>query len=185
MIMLVLGSVLAAQEENSRQGRFLFQFGGGPNFPFYDSATETLFSAIDAQAGVTRTKLALDLEFGYGLSPTTMFLAGMIGTGDALSYGGNTMQLNLYLYHLGLRWYPGAKGFYLSGLVGATKGLLMLNGSALSGSNFGTGAGLAIGNEFSSRNRGFTVGLEAATFGGSIEGQFESTVMVTLNLAWR
>ena len=80
----------------------LFQIGAGAGFPSYPGATEAMLSYADAQPGVDRVKVAVDLALGIAVSQQTYLMARIDAIGDRIAYNSQYMQMNLLLYCLGL-----------------------------------------------------------------------------------
>ncbi len=148
-----------AAAENANRG-FIFQFGVGAGFPSYPSALEATMSYADSLPGIARTQVSLDLALGYAVSQQIYLLGRADGIGDRISDSyGDYVQVNLYLYSVGLRFYPWTTGVYLEGSAGASSGV----------SDFGFGYGAAIGYDFTSNPRGFGLTVEAKYDGLQIE----------------
>jgi len=162
-IFVVIALAFAIPTHAAAEGNrsVLFQVGGGLYAPTYPSALEQDLSTIAAQPGVDRVKLSLNAALGVALSERSFLMGRIDGMGDRLADAYDYLQLNLYLYSLGLRYYPATTGFYLEGGAGATKGVLQssLYGQTASPNGFGFGA--AAGYDFNAAPRGFGLTLEA------------------------
>ncbi|MBL8966503.1 MAG: outer membrane beta-barrel protein [Spirochaetaceae bacterium] len=163
----------------------LFQVGGGLYSPSYPTAFEQVMTEAEAQPGVNRVKLSLNAALGVALSEKTFLMGRVDGMGDRLADAYDYLQLNLYLYSLGLRYYPRTTGFYLEGGAGATKGVLQssLYGQTTSPNGFGFGA--AAGYDFNAAPRGFGLTLEAKYDNFEFEGESAGCLTLALNLCWK
>jgi hypothetical protein len=187
-ILFVLITALAAPAIVTSQeaGRgTLFQIGAGAGFPFYPEGIEAAFSNLDSMPGVDRTKVSLDLALGFAFSQQGYFMARIDGLGDRLSINDEYMQMNLYLYSLGLRYYPEVTGFYIEGDAGASAGVVMISTGVTSVSSFGFGYGAGIGYDFTTKARGFGLCLEAKYDGLTIDSEQAGVLMLTLALCWK
>ena len=177
-----LSAPLSAQEERRS---LLFEIGAGLGFPGYPVEAEAVLSGLDDRPGVERFRVAVDVSVGFALSQNTFLMAGMDGTGDRLMDDSDYMQVNLYLYSLGLRYYPRTTGFYFEGNLGTTACLIQLSDLESRVSDFGFGYGAALGYDFNDSPRGFGLSLEARFNGLEIEGDAASALMLTLNCCWK
>jgi hypothetical protein len=167
------------------QRAVLFQLGAGPAYPAYPAQTETVLSYAEAQAGVERMKLSLDLALGIALNQQGFLMARIDGTGDRLYDSSDYLQLNLYLYSLGLRYYPLTTGFYLDAGGGASRAVIQASTGETYASEVGFGYGLAAGYDFNVSPRGFGLSLEARYLGLEIDSDQASAFMLTIDLCWK
>lgn len=167
------------------QRSLLFQLGAGSAYPSYPAQTETVLSYAEAQAGVERIKLSLDLALGIALSEQGFLMARIDGTGDRLYDSSDYLQLNLYLYSLGLRYYPATTGLYLDAGAGASRAVLQASTGETSASDFGFGYAVAAGYDFNAAPRGFGLSLEARYLGLETGSDQAGALMLTIDLCWK
>ena len=174
---------LALAAEGSRS--VLFQVGGGLSVPSYPAEMEEVFSLMEAQPGVERIKLSLDLALGFAVSQEAFVLGRVDGFGDRLYDSYDYYQMNLYLYSLGFRYYPRTTGFYLEAGAGGTKGVAQSSMGGDSASDWGFGYGGALGWDFNQEARGFGLTLEARYDHIEFDGEGAGCLMLALNLCWK
>jgi len=181
---LALIAPLAARAQSENRS-LLFQVGAGMGFPSYPPAVEEAFSYLDSQLGIDRVQVSVDVGLGISLSPKTFLMARMDGLGDRLFDAYEYYQMNLYVYSLGLRYYPSTTGFYVDGGLGSAASVEMTSSGDFIPSEFGFGFGAGIGYDFCPTPRGFGFTVEARYDGLSIANDEASGIMVTANLAWK
>lgn len=179
---LAMSAPLSAQEDRRS---VLFEIGAGLGFPGYPAEVEAVLSAVGGQPGVDRVKVGVEISLGIALSQNAFLMASMDGTGDRLTDYSDYMQVNLYLYSLGLRYYPRTTGFYLEGDLGSSACVTQASFIESEASNLGFGWGAALGYDFNDSPRGFGLSLEARFNGLEIEGDAASSLMLTLNCCWK
>ena len=163
----------------------LLQVGAGKAFPSYPSQTEAALSYVESQSGVDRIQLSLDLALGVPIGRQAFVLIRVDGSGDRLFDSIDYVQLNLYLYSLGLRYLPLGKGLYLEAGAGMSKGALESSAAETSYSDPGFGYTLAIGYDFNPSTRGLGLALEARYLGLSLDDADAGVLVLTLNLCWK
>lgn len=177
-----LSAPLSAQEERRS---LLFEIGAGLGFPGYPREMEQLLSYAESDPTIDRYKVALDLGFGVALSQNSYLMARIDGTGDRLSDFSDYVQVNLYLYSLGFRFYPSTTGFFLDVGAGATAAVVQVSSLGSEKSNNGFGFGGALGYDFCDTPRGFGLAVEARLNLLEIQGDDASSLMLTLNCCWK
>jgi hypothetical protein len=150
----------------------------------YDADTDAFFSAMESAPGVDRTTLGLNVALGYGVSDNGIILGRIDGMGDRLFDSVDYIQLNLYLYSLGYRYYPSRTGLYFEGGVGRVAAV-MTSSLGDSASDPGFGYGLACGYDFNADIRGFGLTVEAKYNSYAIEGVSQAGISFTGNLCWQ
>jgi len=183
LLVLTLASAPVFAQDNDRQA--LFQLGIGPGFPSYPSEMEAILSMMESDPAVDRLQLALDLGLGVAVSPKGFVMARIDGTGDRLDDGLDYIQINLYLYSLGFRYYPDTTGFYLEGNLGASVGVTQSSMFDTESSESGPGFGAALGYDFARKATGFGIVLEARYNFLTIEDYDYGQLMATVNLCWK
>jgi len=163
----------------------MFQLGVGMAVPMYDADTEAVFSYMESMPGVDRITLGLNLALGYGVSPTGIIMGRIDGMGDRLYDGVDYMQMNLYLYSLGYRFYPSKTGLYFEGGVGSAVAVGQTSTLGDSTSDPGFGFGVACGYDFNPVIRGFGLTVEAKYNSYNIEGSSEAGISLVGNLCWK
>ncbi len=183
-LIIVLAVPSLATSQDAGRG-LLFQIGAGSSFPSYPSQLETVLSYMDSMPGIDRMKLSLDIALGTAVSQQAYIMARVDGMADRLYDSQDFIQLNLYLYSLGLRYYPSVTGFYVEGGAGASREVLQSSVAGDTASDFAFGFGAAIGYDFNSKARGFGLCVEAKYDNLTIENEQVSGLMLTLNLCWK
>ena len=107
------------------------------------------------------------------------------GTGDRLYDSKDYLQINLYLYSLGARFYPQTTGLYFEGGAGMTAAVLQTSFAGNSSSNNGFGFGGGIGYDFARGSTGFGLNLEAKYDFMEIESYQFGAFMLTVDLCWK
>lgn len=174
---------LAASQGSGRG--VLFQLGAGAGFPSYPGQAEAAFSYLDSMPGVDRLKLSLDVALGAAISQQAYFMARIDGIGDRIYDSSTWVQMNLYLFSAGLRYYPSVTGFYVEAGAGASKAVAQSSLGTSSSSDFGFGYGAAVGYDLNADAKGFGLTLEAKYDNLSISGEQAGAFMLTLNLCWK
>ena len=167
------------------QGIFISQVGIGAAMPSYPSAVEYLFSAAESSPGVDRIKFSLDIAAGLSVSPGYYIMARIDGMGDRVFDSADYLQLNLYLYSMGLRAYLPESGLYAEAGAGGSRAIASSSTGGSSASDFDFGYALAMGYSFSRSRRGIGLGLEARYLGLSIDNESCGGLMLTVNLCWQ
>ena len=183
-ILLVAAVPIFCQDVGPAPG-ILIQLGAGKAFPSYPSQTEAVFSYVESQPGVNRIQLILDLALGVPIGRQVFVLARVDGSGDRLYDASDYLQLNLYLYSLGLRYLPMTTGLYLEAGAGMSRGALDSSSAETSYSDPGFGYALAIGYDFNRSTRGGGLALEARYLGLSFDDASVGVLSLTLNLCWK
>ncbi len=183
LIATLAAPTLAASQDSGRG--VLFQLGAGASFPSYPSQVETVLSYMDSVPGIDRLKLSLDIALGAAISQQTYVMARVDGMADRLYDSHDFIQMNLYLYSLGLRYYPSVTGFYIEGGAGASREVLQSSVAGDLASDFAFGFGAAIGYDFNRNARGFGLCVEAKYDNLTIENEQVGALMLTLNLCWK
>jgi hypothetical protein len=173
----------AAAAEGPRMA--LLQLGGGLAIPVYPADLETAISEAESQPGVNRITLSLDLGLGIAVSQEAYLMGRIDGCGDRLYDSSGYLQLNMYLFSLGVRYYPMVTGLYIEGAGGASRGVLDTSVGTTVSPDFGFGYGVALGYDFTRSVRGFGLLLEARYLGLTIESEQAGCVMLTVDLCWK
>jgi len=185
LFVLLSLSPLAAQTRAERDRGFMFEIGLGLGKPVYDPATASVFDLLDADPTITHVTVGLDLGLGYAIGPKSYLILRASGVGDRYEDSIDFLQMNLYLYSIEGRFYPFTTGLFLEGGIGASRAVLQDSVYGTSSTDFGTGAGLGLGYEFSSRKTGFTLAVKVRVMTLTIEGDVESAGMALLCLTWK
>ena len=175
---------MGAFADEGRRGA-MFQLGVGMATPMYDADTEAFFSYMESMPGVDRMRLSLNIALGFGVSPGGIILGRMDGMGDRVYDGIDYMQMNLYLYSLGYRFYPSKTGLYFEGGVGSSVAVMQTSSLGNSTSDHGFGFGVACGYDFNTNIRGFGLIIEAKHNSYEIEGSSEAGISLVGNLCWK
>jgi len=181
----VMAPDLAFSQDNADDTRrgLLAQIGLGPAYPQYPSDIESELTYLDSIPGIDRTKLSLDLELGFPIERNLYIMAGIMGSADRLEGPGGWMQINLYLYALGLRGYLG--GLYAEALAGSSKAVIDTSWGSYASSTSSFGYGGALGYDFFPKHHGVSLSLEARYNVFNIEGTEVGDFMFLLNLLYK
>lgn len=186
MLALIVALALPTLATAQNEGRgVLFQIGAGAYFPSYPGQLEADFSYVDSLPGVDRLKLSLDVALGVAVSQEAYLMARVDGAGDRVYSSSEWLQMNLYLFSVGFRYYPEVTGFYLEGEVGASKAVVQASSGVSSSSDLGFGFGAALGYDFNRNPRGFGLSIEAKYDSLTVESDKVGALMLTLNLCWK
>ncbi|PKL08979.1 MAG: hypothetical protein CVV51_06145 [Spirochaetae bacterium HGW-Spirochaetae-7] len=184
MLFFMICAVTGAFADEGRRGA-MFQLGAGMAIPIYDDGTEAFFSAMESTPGIDRITLGLNVALGYGVSPNGIILGRIDGMGDRVYDSVDFIQMNLYLYSLGYRYYPSKTGLYIEGGIGSAVMVYMDSSSYNSSSDPGLGFGVACGYDFNADIRGFGLTVEAKYNSYDIEGINEAGISLVGNLCWK
>jgi hypothetical protein len=183
-VLVALVASVGFASAQQRQGSILFQAGLGLGFPKYTPELDAVLAVAEAQPGISRIKVGLDLGIGFAATEQLYVLVGIDGIGDRLTEGASYLQINSYLFSGGIRYYPSITGFYFGLGAGSAKMVLDADGStATSPSGFG-GYG-CIGYDLNKNPRGFGAALEAKYDYVTISGDSAGLFMITANLCWK
>jgi hypothetical protein len=185
IIALILALAVPAFAQEPVQRGVLFQLGAGPSFPSYPAEVEYLLDYMESEPGMVRVKVAVDIALGFPVMDTSYLMLRMDGFGDRFEYLGEYMQLNSYLYSIGLRHYPSGTGLYAEAGLGASAMVVMGTDMITETSEFGSGFGLALGYDFNKSPRGFGLTLEGKYNWLTVEGDQVSGLMLLLSLCWK
>ncbi len=177
---------VAAQNDDEAKKELrglLAQIGLGIAYPQYPSWVESELTYLDSIPGVDRTKLSLDLELGFPIEWNLYIMAGIIGSADRITGPGGWMQINLYLYALGLRGYLG--GLYAEALAGSSSAVIDTSWGSYASSTSSFGYGGTLGYDFFPKHRGVSLSLEARYNVFNIEGTAVGDFMFLLNLLYK
>ncbi len=179
-VALTLPSMALAAERS----RFvLFQVGCGLSMPSYPAETEDAFTILESQPGVERLKLSLDLALGFAVSQRAFMLGRVDGFADRLYEDNDYLQMNLYIYSIGFRYYPNTTGLHLEAGAGGTRGVARSSLGGDSSSDWDFGFGGARDWDFNPEAKGFGLTLEARYDSIELEGEGANCLMLTLNLS--
>lgn len=176
-----------AQSQNAPSGRkrgFMFEIGAGPTTISYGALADSYFAAAES-AGLSRIQVYLNIDLGYAVTQKLYLVVGVDGVGDRFYDTANYVQLNSYLYHAGLRYYPFERGLVL-GLEGGAATQVLQSDVGLGGSSpWGWGAGATIAYDFARKPTGFTVELATKVDYLTIESSTVTAVALYLDLLWK
>ena len=183
--MLVAATAFAQSTGAEPNRGFMFQIGAGPSSISYGTLIDASFAAAQA-SGADRVQVYLNIDAGYALTQRLYLVAGVDGAGDRFyDATGAYVQLNSYLYHAGLRYYPFGTGL-LFGIDGGASALLVQSNVGLAaGPTWGWGTGATIAYDFSKRATGFglEVGLRVNYL--SINASPITVAALYLDLLWK
>ncbi|MDZ7794884.1 MAG: hypothetical protein U5P10_14690 [Spirochaetia bacterium] len=179
------GGGLFAQADAQGRG-FMFQIGLGAAEIEWPQGLKELMDYAEGQPDIDRVKVHLNLGLGAAVSENLYLLGSLQGYGDRLedSYG-DYVQINAYLFGLGLRWYPFVAGLVLGGDIGAARLVAMGSGVESNASEWGNGLGFTAGYDFGGRPTGVSLILGLRFDGMSVEGESVGTAALFLNLAFK
>ncbi len=185
MLICVAGGGLFAQADVPERG-VMFQIGLGTAQIEWPQELKELMDYAEAQPEIDRVKVHLNLGLGAAVNEKLYILGSLQGYGDRLedSYG-DYVQINAYLFGLGLRWYPFTTGLLLGGDIGAARLVAMGSGIDSETSDWGNGLGLTAGDDFGGRPTGVSLILGLRFDGMSVEGDSMGTAALFLNLAFK
>jgi hypothetical protein len=160
---------------------FFIQIGGGYSFISYPADLADTISEVESYPGVSRIPLALDVAGGISIAPDSFLMLRLDCTGDRLSYGTNWVQINSYLYSIGVRHYW--RRFFVDGALGMARIVTQLNSVSdysLSDPGFGIGGG--VGYDFAGNQQRFGAILEAHGDALYIDGDNVSNISLLFDL---
>lgn len=179
------GGGLFAQADSAERG-VMFQIGLGTAQIEWPQELKEMMDYAEAQPDIDRVKVHLNLGLGAAVGENLYLLGSLQGYGDRLedSYG-DYVQINAYLFGLGLRWYPFVTGLVLGGDIGAARLVAMGSGVESAASEWGNGLGFTAGYDFGGRPTGVSLILGLRVDGMSVEGESVGTAALFLNLAFK
>jgi hypothetical protein len=177
----LFGVGLSAQERG-----VMFQIGLGTAEIEWPQELKEIMDYAEDQPDIDRVKVHLNLGVGAGVGENLYLMGSLQGYGDRLedSYG-EYVQINAYLFGLGLRWYPFVTGLVLGGDLGAARIVSMGSGFASEASEWGRGLGFTAGYDFGGRPNGVSLILGLRFDGMNVDGESVGTAALFLNLAFK
>jgi hypothetical protein len=179
---LMIPSIVSAQE---RSRSLLFQFGIGYGAANYPTGLESALQFMESMAGVERTKVGIGMGLGIAVAEKGFLMFRVDGTGDRFDDSQGFMQVNLYLYSVGLRWYPSTTGLYVEGNAGSSAAVVQFSDSAMVASRPGFGLGGAIGWDFAKGKTGSGFVVEARANMLDIEDIQVPIYLLTIGYGWK
>lgn len=183
LITLLITSVTVAQEE---QRGFIFTGGIGFADMQWSDEDQQLMDTLEDDPTVDRYKVHINLGIGGAINQKTYLLATLNGYGDRLedSYGDH-LQLNMYLYGAGVRWYPFTTGLVLGTDLGFSRGVADASFADSYVTDWGTGFGFTAGYDFDSTTTGFTgiIGVKMLSLAIESDNLFGASIF--LNFAFK
>ncbi len=169
-VLLVSAPVFADNQSGSQHRGFFFEVQIGPALTSYDAATDAAFASAEAM-GLSRLRLGLGATLGFAVSPTIYLTGGVEGYGDRFYDSTGYIQLNTYLWVVGLRFYPFSNGLVLGARGGfATTSVVSDIGVSGYSSTPGSGFGVLVAYDFGGfTGMGFEIGarVDYCTINGS------------------
>jgi len=188
MIALLLGFFgggLFAQTNGYERG-VMCQVGLGAAEIEWPQELKEIMDYAEGQPDINRVKVHLNLGLGAAVSEKLYLIGNLQGYGDRLEDNyGEYVQINAYLFGLGLRWYPFITGLVLGGDIGAARLVAMSSVAGSEASEWGEGLGFTAGYDFGGRPTGVSLLLGLRFDGMSIENKPVGTTALFLNLAFK
>lgn len=185
IVFILIATFLFSQEIIEKRG-FYFGIGGGPAVIKYPEPTESMLNELENTiVGLQRIQLEIDLTIGWAINDKTYLVGVLTGFADRLEDSTGSLQLNTYLYAIGLRYYPFTTGLLLGGDLGASKMLIQNSAAEDSVSDFSYGYNLIAAYDFDSTKTGFTFQLGVKVGGYEIEGEVVTGVCLFGDLVWK
>ncbi|GMO52806.1 MAG: hypothetical protein Pg6C_19090 [Treponemataceae bacterium] len=124
LLFACIGALCFAQTQERKRGIY-FDIGLGFSFTRYGSELDDVIKQV-RDDGFDRMAVALDSSIGWAVTQKLYAVGSFCGLGDRLTYESSEktadyyVQINTYLFGLGIRWYPLPSGKYLQ--LGADAG---------------------------------------------------------------
>lgn len=188
-VLLVLVASVASfaqtsSASNARKRGFMFEIGAGPTTISYGAVADSYFSAAQS-AGLSRIQLYLNIDLGYAITQKLYLVAGIDGVGDRFYDSYNYIQINSYLYHAGVRYYPFETGLVL-GIDGGATAQVVQSDLGVSGSSpWGWGTGATFAYDFARKPTGFGLELGVRVDYLTIQGSPITGAALFLDLLWK
>lgn len=137
--------------------------------------------------GADRTTIVLDFSLGWAVTQKLYAVGAITGFGDRLNFDGGYMQINTYLYGLGVRYYPMEKGIQLGVDLGIGKMLMNSNESLYNNiaSENGSGLRFTVAYDLDSTMVGPAAQLGALVLVDSIEDESIAGFGAYLNFVYK
>jgi hypothetical protein len=182
--LLSAGTGFAQSQGDAGKRGFMFQIGAGPAEISYGNELDAGLAAVES-LGLQRVTVYVDLSLGYAVGKDLYLVAGVDGGGDRLFSGDEYVQINSYLYSVGLRYYPFHTGLVLGVDGGGSAAVIQSNIGVSAVSDFGWGGGGTIAYDFDRKATGFGLepGLKVDYL--EIEGSPVTVAGLYLNLLWK
>lgn len=183
-VVFLVGSICIYADDTLEQRGFMFEIGLGATHVTYTPEIYSMLSQMES-AGLDRIKIYLEIGAGFSINKKLYGELSISGTGDRLEDYSNYMQINLYLYGAGLRYYPFTTGLVLGVDAGMARGVMVSDLGSSSSSDPGFGTGFIIAYDFDRTLTGFTIqiGIRANTL--RIEGDTLSSASLYGALVWK
>lgn len=187
MVATTVGSFAQSSSNGGSSPRkrgFMFELGGGTTAVSYGTLVDSYFSMAQA-SGANRIQLFLDLDAGWAVSEKLYVVAGVDGVGDRFYDPYNFIQVNSYLYHGGLRYYPFDTGLVL-GIDGGASVLVIQSDVGIGGSSpVGWGGGATVAYDFNRKATGFSLELGVRVDYLAVPTAPVSFAALYLDLLWK
>lgn len=163
---------------------FMFEVGGGTTTISYGSTVDSYFQAAQA-LGADRIQLFLNLDVGWAAGEKLYLVAGVDGVGDRFYDPSTYVQVNSYLYHGGVRYYPFGTGLVL-GIDGGASVLVAQSNVGVGGSSpGGWGGGATVAYDFNRKPTGFGLELGARVDYLAVPTSTVTFAALYLDLVWK
>jgi hypothetical protein len=173
----IISSPVFSQTSERYRG-FYLDVGLGFGGISYGEEIDDLLEWVDDN-GVDRMTMSLDFSIGGAVSQNLYVVGSFVGFGDRLSKSSDYMQMNAYIFGLGVRFYPLFSMKHLQ--LGADAGLgFMVFGSSVAGvdtvveSDPGFGVKISVAYDFDSTMTG-----PALLLGGELLLDFVESETIT------
>ena len=187
LFIIVLSTVVGYAVENTEdlsKRNFLFQIGAGPSYISYGSELDSIISDADLY-GISRMQLNLNFGFGWAVSEKDYILLSVNGLGDRYDDGYDHIQLNSYLYAVGLRRYPFDTGLVFGIDAGLGKEVFQSSFGDEYISPSGFGLGLVAAYDFTRNPTGFGIEIGIRLDRIVIEQEAVAGASLFLDLLWK
>jgi hypothetical protein len=105
-LLIFLGITFVAFPQTNEEHRYFYVDAGiGFSIISYRSILNDIFKLIDGY-GFERRAISLDLSIGWAVSQNLYIVSSLCGFGDRLYQSSDYLQLNTYLFGIGIRLYP-------------------------------------------------------------------------------
>lgn len=168
----IITCLAVSQEKQERNRGIYFDAGLGFGSVSYNEELDQVLKLAEG-LGADRTTIVLDLSLGWAVTQKLYAVGSISGFGDRIDFEGGFMQINTYLYGLGVRYYPMEKGLQLGFDFGLGKMLLNSNDPFYDdlASENGSGVRFTLAYDFDSTMTGPAAQLGALVIVDSIEGE--------------
>ncbi|OQY38528.1 MAG: hypothetical protein B6229_05725 [Spirochaetaceae bacterium 4572_7] len=183
VLFVLLGAFIFADGGENKRG-FYLSFGGGPAYVSYTKELDDVLTMIEDLGG-DRITFSMNLSLGYAVTDNLYAIGNITAYGDRIDKDKDYMQINTYLYAVGIKYFPFTTGLFLGTNFGTSVMLLQSNLTETISSEPGTGLDFVLGYDFDRTSTGFGLQIGIKASGYTVEDDTIGASTFFVNLVWK